>query len=115
MAGFNAPAGQAYDTPITNFQKTPQFLSGIATTPPAVTTPAVPLTTVPVANSTTVDCIVYLLSGNAAVTGIAVNGVATGLVLAASTTSCATVYLPAGATITLTYASTAPTWVWMAA
>jgi secreted trypsin-like serine protease len=114
MAGFTPPAGQSYITPVTQFEKTPQFRSGLSTVPPGVTTPAVPATTVAVANTTTVDVIVYLLSGNAAVTVIAVNGVATGLVLAASTTSTATVYLPAGATITLTYGSTPPTWVWAA-
>lgn len=114
MAGFTAPAGDAYNTPTTIFERTPLFRGGIATVSPGITTPAIPATTVAVANTTTVDVIVYLLSGNAAVTVISVNGTATGLVLAASATSCATVYLPAGSTIALTYASTAPTWVWMA-
>ena len=44
MAGFNPPAGQAYVTPVTFYDKTPQFRSGISTTPPAVTTPAIPAT-----------------------------------------------------------------------
>jgi len=114
MAGFTPPAGESYITPITMFEKTPQFRSGINTTPPTVTTPAVPNTTVAATNTTGVDVAVYLLSGSAAVTVIAVNGVTTGLQLTSAATSCATVYLAAGATITLTYASTAPTWVWMA-
>lgn len=114
MAGFTAPAGQSYVTPVTNFEKTPNFRAGIATTPPGVTTPSVPLTTVPVANSTGVDVVVYLLSGTGAVTVISVNGVATGLQLTTAATSCATVYLPAGATISWTGGGAAPTWVWMA-
>jgi hypothetical protein len=57
---------------------------------------------------------VYVTSGGAAVTVIKVNAVTTGLNLGTATTSSASVYLPAGATISLTYASTAPTWVWVA-
>ena len=115
MAGFNPPAGQAYVTPVTFYDKTPQFRSGISTTPPAVTTPAIPATTIAVANTTTVDVIVYLVGGGATVTAITVNGTATGLQLSATaSTSTATIYLPAGQTIALTYASTAPTWTWVA-
>jgi hypothetical protein len=114
MAGFTPPAGQAYITPVTQFDKTPQFRSGVATVPPGVTTPAVPLTTVAVANTTTVDCIVYVTSAGGAVTGIAVNGVSTGAQVTATSGITATIYLPAGQTIALTYASTAPTWTWVA-
>ena len=114
MAGFTPPAGQAYITPVTQFDKTPQFRSGIATVPPGVTTPAVPLTTVAVANSTTVDVIVYLASAGGAVTVITVNGTATGAQVTATSGITATIYLPAGQTIALTYASTAPTWTWVA-
>lgn len=114
MAGFTAPAGQAYVTPVTVYEKTPQFRNGISTTPPGVTTPSVPATTVAVANTTTVDVIVYIVSGGAAVSAISVNGVATGLNLGTATSSCATVYLPAGATISWTGAGAAPTWTWMA-
>ena len=114
MAGFNPPAGQAYVTPVTFYDKTPQFRSGISTTPPAVTTPAIPATTIAVANSTTVDVIVYVLSGGGAVSAITVNGTATGAQVTGTSGISATVYLPAGQTIALTYASTAPTWTWVA-
>ncbi len=114
MASFTPPAGQSYITPITQFEKTPQFHSGINTTPPGVTTPSVPLTTVAVANTTTVDVIVYVVSAGGAVTGIAVNGVSTGAQVTATSGITATIYLPANQTITLTYASTAPTWTWVA-
>lgn len=115
MAGFTAPVATVYRTPATIFERTPVFRSGIATSPPAITTPAVPATTVAVANTTTVDVIVYVSSGGAAVSAITVSGVATGLTLGTATTSTATVYLPAGATISWTGAGAAPTWVWMAA
>lgn len=111
---FTAPPGQVYNTPVTNFEKTPLFRGGIATVSPGITTPAVPLTTVAVANSTTVDVIVYIVSGGAAVSAISVNGVATGLNLGTATSSCATVYLPAGSTISWTGAGAAPTWTWVA-
>lgn len=84
--------------------------SGLA--PPVVTTPPVPATTVPVTNATGVDVMAYLTSGGAAVSAIAVNGTATGMAL--GTSGSVPVYLPAYSTITLTYASTAPTWKWLA-
>lgn len=84
---------------------------GIQTTPQTVTTPSVPATTVAATNSTGTDVMVYLTSGGAAVTVIKVNAITTGLTL--GTTGSVSVYLPAGASITLTYASTAPTWVWV--
>lgn len=113
MAGFTAPAGQAYDTPVTNFQKTPVFQSGIATVSPGVTTPSVPLTTVAQANTTTVDVVVYITAGSGCtISAISVGGVATGLAVAATTS--ATVYLPAGSSITMTYTGGTATWVWMA-
>ena len=114
MATFTPPAGEAYVTPVTVYAKTPQFASGISTTPPAVTTPAIPATTIAVANSTTVDVIVYVLSGGGAVSAITVNGTATGAQVTGTSGISATVYLPAGQTIALTYASTAPTWTWVA-
>jgi hypothetical protein len=81
------------------------YQNGIATTPPAVTTPAVPASGAKVANQTGCDVAVYLSGGT--VSRITVGGTA---VLRAAP---ATVYLPAGATIALAY-STAPTWVWQA-
>jgi hypothetical protein len=79
-------------------------LRGIATPP------SVPATTVAFTNPFWRHADVYLTSGGAAVTAIAVNGTATGLTL--GTTGTVLVRVPSGATITLTYASTAPTWVW---
>ena len=114
MANFTPPAGEAFVTPVTLFDKTPQFSRGINTTPPTVTTPAVPATTVTATNTTTVDVIVYLVSGGGAVTVITVNGTATGAQVTATSGITATIYLPAGQTIALTYASTAPTWTWVA-
>lgn len=81
------------------------YKNGIATTPPPVATPAVPSSGGAVANLTGCDVAVYLSGGS--VSRVAVGGTA---VLHASP---ATVYLPAGATVGLTY-STTPTWVWQA-
>ena len=49
-----------------------------------------------------------------AVTVITVNGTATGAQVTATSGITATIYLPAGQTIALTYNSTAPTWTWVA-
>ena len=111
---FTPPAGTALNNAPTIFTKTPQFSTGIATVAPAVTTPAIPATTVAVANTTGVDVIVYVTSGGGAVSAITVGGVATGQNLSTATSSSGAVYVPAGVTIALTYASTAPTWVWQA-
>ena len=74
------------------------------------TPPAVPATTVALTNPFVKHMNVLITSGGAAVTAIAINGTATGLTLGAT----GTVYVrvPSFATITLTYASTAPTWQW---
>jgi hypothetical protein len=79
------------------------FNNGIVTTPAAVTTPAVPATNGTVTNATGIDVAVYISGG--VVSKITVGGTQ---VLSASP---ATVYLPAGATIGLTW-STKPSWVW---
>lgn len=71
--------------------------------PPALAAPAVPVSTVALANPFPYDCTVYVTGG--AVTVIAVKGVATGLTSGA-------VRVPAGATITLTYTAP-PTWAWV--
>lgn len=118
MAGPSAanptlPVGTSIDQGPTYFTN-PPAMPGLATSPPAVATPSVPATTVAVANTTGVDVMAYITSGGAAVTVITLNGTATGLNLGTATTSSASVYLPAGSTIALTYASTAPTWVWAA-
>jgi hypothetical protein len=110
---FTPPPGTSVDAGPSIFTNPPQ-MPGITTTPPAVTAPAVPATTVAVTNTNGVDVIVYIAAASAAVTVIKVNGVTTGLQLLATATSAVSVYLAAGATISMTYASTAPTWVWLA-
>lgn len=65
--------------------------------------PAVPASTTPYTNTLNADATVHIAGGT--VTAIAVGGQATGL------TTPATVRVPAGQTITLTY-SVAPTWTW---
>jgi hypothetical protein len=76
---------------------------------PAV--PAVPSSTAAQVNTSYRDATVYITSGGAAVTVIAVDSVTTGLTL--GTTGTVAVRVPSGHSITLTYASTAPTWVWV--
>jgi hypothetical protein len=87
---------------ITNASRGPGVWSGA---------PAVPATTVAATNTAYRDATVYLTSGGAAVTVIKVDSTTTGLTL--GTSGSVTVRVPAGHTITLTYASTAPTWVWV--
>ena len=76
----------------------------------AVVAPGIPGTTTPLVNPFWRHANVYITSGGAAVSAIAVDGVATGLTL--GTSGSVTVRVPSGASVTLTYASTAPTWVW---
>jgi hypothetical protein len=74
------------------------------------TPPSVPLTNTALINPFWHDADVFITSGGGAVTSIKVNGVATGLTL--STSGEVMIPVGAGETITLTYASTAPTWTW---
>ncbi len=92
---------------------TPGINTSNAPTIAQITTPAIPATTVAVTNTNTVDCMVYITSGGAAVTVVKVNGTTTGLQILAASTSAVSVYLAVGSTISMTYASTAPTWVWV--
>jgi hypothetical protein len=71
---------------------------------PTVATPAVPATTVVATNTTGADVNVYIIGGT--ITQVKVNTVLVG-------TGAGSYYLPAGATISITY-SVAPTWVWQA-
>jgi hypothetical protein len=115
------PPGQNYQG--SHYENTPWifgapvvFQKGFSTASPGnpaptVTTPAIAATTVAVTNTNPFNVFVYV-NGAAAVTVIKVNGVTTGAVVVAG--GSAGVYLPAGATIALTYASTAPTWTWNA-
>jgi hypothetical protein len=72
--------------------------------PGVETPPTVPASTTPLANPFGVACLVTLRGGTVSV--VAVAGVALSVVSAL-------VLVPAGATITLTYA-VAPTWTWYA-
>jgi len=76
-----------------------------------VTAPAVPATTVALQNPFWRNASVIITSGGAAVTQVSVDGTATGLTL--GTSGSVTVRVPSGHSVTLTYASTAPTWVWI--
>ena len=71
----------------------------------AVTTPAVPASSGSVVNATYVDCTVYISGGS--VTGVSINGTSIGLSGAGLS-----VFLPAGASISLTYSAT-PSWHWI--
>ena len=75
---------------------------------PAV--PAVPGSGTAATNLAYRDATVYLTSGGAAVTAVAVGTTPTGLTLGAS--GAVTYRVPGGQATTLTYASTAPTWIW---
>jgi hypothetical protein len=112
---FTPPPGSTVAASPTTFIYAPAEPGVNTQGAPAVTAPAVPATTVAVTNTTGLDCIIYIASGGAAVTVIKINNVATGLQLLAATTSAVTLYLPAGSNVSMTYASTAPTWVWQAA
>jgi hypothetical protein len=72
--------------------------------PGVVTAPAIPASGTPLTNSTGSACLVTLRGGTVSV--VAVAGVALSVVSAL-------VLVPAGATVTLTYA-VAPTWTWYA-
>lgn len=88
----------------------PSLPNGLRLRPPNYTpignlgpaTPAVPASTVAVANNAGVDCEVYITGGT--VTAVTVGGVATGLTGGAFR-------VPVNQTIAITY-SVAPTWTW---
>lgn len=74
-------------------------------TPPAVPSSGVATTQKPF------DCMVYVKGGT--LTAINVSGVSTGISAAASSGAVHSIFVPAQATISITY-SVAPTWVWQA-
>lgn len=114
-----AVGAQGPNYPGVDYRSAPQvfgggatFQNGITSSPqPTVTTPAVPATTVAATNTNPFNVVAYVFSA-AAITVIKVNGATTGLVTGAG--GSATVYLPAGAALALTYGSGTPTWVWQA-
>lgn len=77
----------------------------------AIGPPAVPANNTAFFNYYYRDATVYLTAAGGAVTAIAIDGVATGLTLGTSGT--VMIRVPSGHSITLTYASTAPTWQWI--
>ena len=109
MATFTPPAGEAYVTPVTVYAKTPQFASGISTTSPAVTTPAMPGSGTAATNTTTVDVCTYIQGGTLTVLAIGGGTVCTSFTAGQFITA----YVPAGETVSLTYTGS-PTWVWQA-
>ncbi len=76
----------------------------------AVTTPAVPASTVVRINETGFRCSVYMRAGT--ITAITVNGVVTGATASPSATGTLAFVLEPGGTIAMTY-TVAPTWVWI--
>jgi hypothetical protein len=111
VTSINVPAGGTQVATATNYTATVAAGQTISITYSVVPvwywstfTPAVPLTTVPVANTTGQDITVVLAGGTA--THIAVNGTDRG------TTTPAQVMLPAGGSIAVTY-SAAFVWAWM--
>jgi hypothetical protein len=112
---FPTPPGERIVAAPEVFAYPPQMPGVNTSTAPVttVTTPSFPATTVVVTNTTGVDVMVYIANGSGAMSAVKVNTVATGLAPIA-TTGNASVYLPAGATISCTYGSGSPSWVWMA-
>jgi hypothetical protein len=76
----------------------------------AVTTPAVPASTVAAVNTTGRTVNVYVKAGT--LTDIAIGGVSTGIAAAAPASTCHTLEVSAGQTIAITY-TVAPSWVWI--
>lgn len=78
--------------------------------PMTVATPAVPASTVAIANKTGIGVTVYIKGGT--LTVITVGGTVTGIAAAAAANTCHIIPLSANQTIAITY-SVAPTWVWV--
>lgn len=76
----------------------------------AVTTPAVPATTVAIKNNTGRDVTVYVKGGT--LTVITVGGVVTGIAAAAAANTAHSIPLAMNQTIAITF-TVAPTWVWV--
>lgn len=80
--------------------------------PLSVSTPSVPISTAGATNTSGVNVMVYIKTdGATTVSAIAVNGSTTGFTMAVS--SQLAVRVPAGGSITLTYAGGTPTWTWI--
>lgn len=86
----------------TGFTGASTYTSATAGTNPTVTTPSFPTTTTPVTNTNSTGVLVNLTGGT--VTGVSINGVSAG-------TADGLYFLPAGATIAITYTGS-PAWTW---
>jgi len=89
-------------------------MPGIVTTPPTVTTPTFPATTVAATNTTGVNVMAYITNGVGAITVVKINGVTIGGTPSIPASGFASILIPAGQTFTCTYSSGTPTWGWMA-
>lgn len=75
--------------------------------------PGVPASTGSVTNNTGTDCVVYITAGSGVtVSAILIGGSAAGPQAIAASTTAPGISLPAGQTISLTYAGGTPTWTW---
>ena len=106
---FTPPPGTGLENAPEVFTKTPTFNAGIATVSPAITTPSLPGSGTATTNTTTVDVAAYIQGGT--ITVLAVGGGTVGTSFTAG--QFITAYVPASATVSLTYTGT-PTWVWQA-
>jgi hypothetical protein len=110
-------------TPFVNSGTYNQIAKNIGVNPAgAVAQPAFPASTVFIANNSGFDVMALVTAGAAAITAVLVGGAAGGSAGGAAmtgytipiTTLGAPIRLPAGQTISFTYASGAPTWQWFA-
>lgn len=107
--GAAGPVGASLIPPEDDAETVPLGFNS-ETNPGAVTTPAVPATTVVQKNTTGRDVTVYIKAGT--LTVITVDGVATGIAAAAAANTCHTVPLKRNQGIAITF-TVAPTWVWV--
>ena len=94
----NSDTGVTWGTAYTNYAPTDR-------------SPAFPASTTAVRNTIGADVTAYIANGTSAITVVAVNGVTTGLQIAAD--GWGSVRLAQGATVAFTYAGGTPTWKWI--
>jgi hypothetical protein len=99
------PTGQ--NVAVSLLTGTVQSVMITAPNPPAVTTPAVPATTVNATNSNSFPCQVVIAANGSTISAVTVNGSGVG-------TAAGTYVVPAGGTIAISYTVATPTWTWTA-
>lgn len=99
------PTGQ--NVAVSLLTGTVQTIAVSSPNPPAVSTPAVPATTVNATNSNNFPCLVVIAANGATITNVSVNGSTVG-------TAAGTYVVPAGGTISIAYTVATPTWTWTA-